>query len=223
MKDPHNVSEYTTVPAPQDGEEVARTEQADSGMTAQAEQSVKQKQKKKKALSGAYYYVDADEKRLSEMAFARTMLTVIAFMLQIVVLLLPQGGLEYVTNNLSSYAYAYMWIVFVMIAVSVWLFVMNAIRYKLVKRIPKEYAPKKGFKRRAYFGAELYIAVNALLFVIELSFVCIHYDGWGLGAMFLCLLATAAAVAARMITWFTLRDSELIPAPTQELSAEQNQ
>lgn len=228
MKDPHNVSEYTTVAPPNDGEGDVAREVADGGdlpvpPVEQADElSVERRKKsKKQKFSGAYYYVDVEENKLKELAFMRTLLTVIAFMLQIIVLLLPQGGLEYITENIPSYAYAYMWIIFAMIAVSVWLFVMNAVKYKFAKRIPKEYAPKRGFARRAYFGAELYIAVNALTFVIELSFVCIHFDGWGLGAMFICLVATAVAVAARQVTHITLKNAELIAPPDGEQAAEQ--
>lgn len=184
--------------------------ETEPNVATQNAENTPEKRKAKKKPTGAYFYVHTDADKLKEAAFARTMLTIIAFMLQVVVLAMPQGGLEYITNNIPSYAYAYMWIVFVMIGVSVWLFVMNAVRYKIVKRIPVERAPKKGFKRRAYFGAELYIAVNALLFVIELSFVCIHYDGFGLASMFLCLLAVGAAVGARMVTWLALRNSERV-------------
>lgn len=216
MKNPHDTSEYTTVTMPDESnvENSASVPDSQNSDSANVGNGCKtENRKKKKKFSGAYYYADTEDGKLKETAFARTALTVIAFMLQIIVLLLPQGGLEYITDNIPSYAYAYMWIVFIMIAVSVWLFVMNAKRYKIVKRIPVEYAPKKGFKRRAYLGAELYIAINALMFVMELSFVCIHYDGWGLVAMFICLAATAAAIGARTVTWLALRNSELIQPP----------
>lgn len=171
------------------------------------------KKQKKKKLSDAYYYTETDEAQLAKASFNRTLAAVIALLLQIVVLMLPQGGLEYVTRALPSYAYAYMWAVFVMLIASVYVIVMNMTRCKLKKRIPKEYAPRRGFKRRTFFSSELYIAVNALIFVIELSFVCIRYDGIGLTAMFISLLATAAAVGARQIGWLALRNAELIPAP----------
>ncbi len=129
------------------------------------------KKQKKKKLSGAYYYTETDEAQLAKASFNRTLAAVIALLLQIVVLMLPQGGLEYVTRELPSYAYAYMWAVFVMLIASVYVIVMNMTRCKLKKRIPKEYAPRRGFKRRTFFSSELYIAVNALIFVIELSFV----------------------------------------------------
>ncbi len=182
------------------------------------------KKQKKKKLSGAYYYTETDEAQLAKASFNRTLAAVIALLLQIVVLMLPQGGLEYVTRELPSYAYAYMWAVFVMLIASVYVIVMNMTRCKLKKRIPKEYAPRRGFKRRTFFSSELYIAVNALIFVIEFSFVCIRYDGIGLTAMFISLLATAAAVGARQIGWLALRNAELIPAPepADEQSQSQN-
>ena len=168
-----------------------------------------------KKLSGAYYYVDTDEAELAKTSFTRTLLTVIALLLQLVVLMLPQDGLKFVTENIPSYAYVYMWAVFVMFAASVYVIVMNMTRCKIQKRVPKERAPKNGFKRRTFLCSELYIAINALLFVIELSFVCIHYDAVGLVAMFICALATAAAVAARQFGWLALRNAELIPAPDE--------
>ena len=65
------------------------------------------KKQKKKKLSGAYYYTETDEAQLAKASFNRTLAAVIALLLQIVVLMLPQGGLEYVTRELPSYAYAY--------------------------------------------------------------------------------------------------------------------
>ncbi|MDE6401927.1 MAG: hypothetical protein K2L54_04865, partial [Clostridiales bacterium] len=178
-------------------------------------QPSKPKKKKKQRYSGDYYYIDTDEKKLAEQAFIRTALTVIAFMLQVVVLLMPQGGLEYVTNKIPSYAYAYMWIVFVMLGASIWIVIMNMTRYKFRKRIPKENAPRNGFKYRAFFGAELYIIVNAVMLILELSFVCIHYDGVGLGAFFVCAAALGCAIAARQVTHIALKNAELISAPTE--------
>lgn len=169
-----------------------------------------------KKLSGAYYYVATDESELAKSSFTRTMLTVIAFLLQVVILLLPQGGLEYITRNIASYAYVYMWIVFVMLAVSVYVVIMYYTRSKLAKRIPVERAPKRGFKKQTFFCTELYMAVNALMLAVEISFSCIRYDGYGLVAVFLAALALAAAVGARQVAFLTLRDAELIPAPTPE-------
>lgn len=195
MNNPHDTDEYKKV----DAEIPAPAPAPESG-------------KKKSKLSGAYYYVETSEDKLRELSFIRTLLTVIAFMLQLVVLIFPQRGLEYITKNIPSYAYAYVWIVFIMIFVSVWLFVMIALRYKIVKRIPVEYAPKKGFAHRAYFGAELYMAVCAVMAVLELSFVCIKFDGWGLGAFFVCLLAVGASVAARIVTHRALMSAVRVEA-----------
>lgn len=203
MKDPHDISEYEQTDEPK-----APTAANDDAPTAEQ----KPEKRKKSKFSGAYYYVDVDEKKLSEAAFTRTVLTIIALMLQIVVLCLPQGSLEYITNNISSYAYAYVMTVLVFIGISIWLIIMNMTRYKFRKRIPVEYAPKNGFTRRAFFGNELYIAANALITALEISFVCISYDYVTLISVFLTALAVAASVGARQITHLALRYSELIPA-----------
>ena len=189
------------------------TEESAGSEPAEQTAAKKPKREKKPKFSGAYWYVETDEDELKKQAFIRMLLSVIAFLLQVVVLLLPQGGLEYVTNTIPSYAYVYMWAVFVTLGVAIYVNIMNFTRYKLLKRIPVERAPKKGFKRRSFFGAEVFVVVNALLFIIELSFMCIHFDGVGLTAMFLTLLATAAAVWARQVTVLALRNAELIPAP----------
>ena len=197
MKNPHSKSDYVKV---------------------DAEEPQKAPDKKGKALSGAYYYVDKSAERLATTSFARTSLTIIAFMLQIVVLLFPeQAGAMYVSKHIASYGLIYVLFTFFgMFAVSIWLMVMNQIRYKITKRIPVERAPKNGFKRRAYFGLELHMAVMAVMTAFQLSFVCIRYDGWGLGAFFVSLISLGAAVAAREITHLTLKDAELIPAPEEE-------
>lgn len=222
MKNPHDISEYEklngeTPPAENDAT-VSTSENSTDACESSAEQDPNLKRpapdkKKKQRYSGAYYYIDTDEKKLAEQAFIRTILTVIAFMLQVVVLLMPQGGLEYVTKNIPSYAYAYMWLVFVMLGISVWIIIMNMTRYKFRKRIPKETAPRNGFKHRAFFGAELYIVANAVMLILELSFVCIHYDGVGLGAMFVCAAALGCAIAARQVTHLAYKNAALVPAP----------
>ncbi|MCH5161413.1 MAG: hypothetical protein J1G04_05220 [Clostridiales bacterium] len=189
-----------------DGADTAATENTAAPTT---------KKKRKRELSGAYWYTETDDE-LKKQSFIRTLITVIAFMLQLVVLVLPQGSLGYVTEHIPSYAYVYMWFVFVMFGVSIYVIVMNMTRYKLLKRIPVERAPKHGFKRRSFFGAELLIATYAVIFVLELSFVCISFDGFGLTGMFVSLLSVAAAVWARQVTVLTLRDATLIPAPTAE-------
>ena len=200
MKNPHDKSEYV---------KVDKTDGTASDV--QSPQEAPEKQKKQK-YSGAYYYVEKDEKTLATASFARTSLTIVAFLLQMVTLLLPeQAGAIYVSKHVASYALIYVFVtIFGMLCVSIWLMVMNQIRYKIQKRIIAEHAPKNGFKKRAYFGQELYMAILAAMTVFYLSFVCIRFDGWGLGAFFISLFSLAAAVVARQITHITLRDAELI-------------
>lgn len=201
-----------------DGGNAPTDVKSDNAQAVETPPAVKPPAKSKKKFSGDYYYVDADRETLSKSSFIRTLLTVIALMLQIVVLLLPQGGLEYITKNFPSYAYVYMWAVFVMLAVSVYVLIMNFTRYKLVKRIPKERAPSRGFKNRTFFGTELFMAINALILAIEISFVCISYDGVGLAAVFICAAALAASVLARQTALYALRSAELIRASESEQS-----
>lgn len=201
MKNPHDISDYVR---PDDD-----AINADKTADAKAPQDLAPKSK----LSGAYYYVDADERKLAEASFNRTTLTVIALLLQIITLMFPQRGLKFVAEHYPSYAYFYaMFTIVGLFGVSIWLFVMIALRYKIAKRIPVERAPRGGFLHRAYFGSELYIAINAAMFVFELSFVCISCDGWGLGAMFVSLAAAAAAVWARQINNTALRSAVLVPS-----------
>lgn len=209
MKNPHEKSEY--VKMDENGENGAAVSDVQSPQETRTEKQKKQK------YSGAYYYVDKDEKTLATVTFIRTTLTIVAFLLQMVTLLLPeQAGAMYVSKHVASYALLYVAVtIFGMLFVSIWLMIMNQIRYKIQKRITAEHAPKKGFKNRAYFGQELYMAVLAAMTVFYLSFVCIRFDGWGLGAFFLSLLSLAAAVVARQITHLTLKDAELIPAPAE--------
>ncbi|MCM1367886.1 MAG: hypothetical protein NC184_03635 [Roseburia sp.] len=176
---------------------------------------------KNTAQSGAYYYIQTDDDELAKRAFACPMLIVISFLLQLVTLIMPQGCLEYVTNNISSYAYVYVWAVFIMIITAITVIILGFTRYKIAKRIPVERAPKNGFKRRTFLGVEIYTAFTALMLVFELSFVCIHYDGWGLAAMFVCALSLAAAIVARQVYWLTLRNAELISPDTDEKESEE--
>ena len=129
------------------------------------------------------------------------------------VLLFPQKGLEYITNNIPSYAFTYMFFIFVFLGTSIYVMIMNFTRYKLDKRIPKERAPKSGFKRFVFFGTELYVVLNAVIFIMEISFVCLSYDGWGLAGVFVSALATGCAVGARIYTHITLKTATLVPAP----------
>ncbi|MCH5156008.1 MAG: hypothetical protein J1F69_05310 [Clostridiales bacterium] len=198
MKNPHNQSEYVKM------DEAPAAPQPQDGQTT--------KKQKKPKYSGAYYYVDKDEAKLATMSLAKTSLTIIAFMLQVVTLLLPeQAGAIYVSKHIASYGLIYvLFTIFGMFCVSVWLMVMNQIRYKIAKRIVAEHAPKNGFTRRSYFGQELYMAVLSVMAAFQLSFVCIRFDGWGLGAFFICLASLGCAVASRQITHITLRDAQLI-------------
>lgn len=206
MKTPHDQSEYQKI----DDAPTNETERAaETANVTDTEQDAPAKQKKK--LSGAYFYVETDEKKLSELAFIRSLLAIIALLLQMVVLCLPQGSLEYVTNTYPSVSFCYMVAVLVTIGVAIWFIIMNMTRYKLLKRVPVEYAPKNGFKKRAFFGNELYIATNALILVFEIMFLCFKYDGVGLAGMFVCALALASAVAARQVTHYALKNSTLIP------------
>ncbi len=172
----------------------------------------KPKRPKKPRFSGAYWYVDKPEDELGKKAFIRTVATIVAVLLQFVVLLLPQGGLEYVTNNLPSYAYVYMWIVFIMLAIAVFTIISIFTRYKFMKRIPVERAPKKGFKRRAFLGTELLCIACLVILGVEISFVCLSYDAVGLVAVFICAASLAAAVYARIVTVAALREAVLVPA-----------
>ena len=201
MKNPHEQSEYVKV-----DEQSPELPQE------------KPEKKDKKKYSGAYYYVDKDEKTLATMSFVRTLLTTGAFLLQLVTLLMPgQAGAMYVSKHVASYALIFVFVAFFgMFCVSIWLMIMNQLRYKIQKRIIAEHAPKNGFKKRAYFGQELYMAILAAMTVFYLSFVCIRFDGWGLGAFFISLFSLAAAVAARQITHLTLKDAELIHASAEQ-------
>lgn len=207
MKSPHDRSEYQKI-------DDAPTSEANNAAEQTDVQDVETPApvKRNKKLSGAYFYVETDEKKLSELAFIRSLLSIIALLLQMVVLCLPQGSLEYVTNAYPSVSFCYMLAVLVAIGVAIWFMIMNMTRYKFLKRIPVEYAPGNGFGRRAFFGNELYIATNALILVFEIMFLCFKYDGVGLAGMFICALALGAAVAARQVTHYALKNSTLIPA-----------
>ena len=186
---------------------------AEKGAAENAENSGKTaKPEKKPRFSGAYWFCDKSAEELQKQSFIRTMLTGIATLLQLVVLLLPQSGIKYITEKLPSYAFVYMCTVFVMLFAAIFVIIMNFYRYKLRKRIPKEYAPRRGFKRRSFFGAEALVAVTAIMLIMEISFVCLSYDGFGLLGVFLCALSTAAAVWARMVTVFVLKDAVYVPA-----------
>lgn len=218
MKNPHERSEYVKVDEPENTSADSASENAEQTPAAVVNAETPKKEKKKKAkLSGAYYYVDKDEQHLATMSFARSSLTLIAILLQMVVLLFPQAGTKYVNDHVASLGLFYvLFVIFGMGCVSIWLIIMNIFRYKIQKRIVAEYAPKNGFKNRAYFGQELFMASMAIMAAFQLSFVCFKFDGWGLVGLFLCLASLGAAVAARQITHLTLKDAELISAPTEQ-------
>ncbi|MDE7406049.1 MAG: hypothetical protein K2M89_04180 [Clostridiales bacterium] len=210
MKNPHNKSEYVKVDDKVSAEQPLSAESEAAEHDGQKVEKIDEKKKTPK-YSGAYYYVDKPEPKLVTMSFAQKSLTIAAFMLQMVALIFPeQAGAIYVSKHIGSYGLFYVVFVFVMFVASIWLMVMNQIRYKITKRIAAEHAPRKGFKNRAYFGQELYMAVLAVMAAFQLSFVCIRFDGWGLGAFFVCLASLGAAVAARQITHVTLKDAQLI-------------
>ncbi|MDE7107965.1 MAG: hypothetical protein K2O39_06535, partial [Clostridiales bacterium] len=177
MKNPHNKSEYVNV---DDCLNAERPQQEENGAAdEQGEQKPTDKKQVKPKYSGAYYYVDKEEAKLAAMSLTRTSLTILAFLLQMVALLFPaQAGAMYVSKHIGSYGLFYvLFAVFGMFGVSIWLMVMNQIRYKIAKRIVAEHAPKNGFKKRAYFGQELYMAVLSVMAAFQLSFVCIRFDG----------------------------------------------
>lgn len=166
--------------------------------------------KQKKTLSGSYWYVQKPDEQITKATYARNYLTIIALLLQVVVLMFPQEGLKRATTEYPSLAFAYMWIVFIMFGVSIYVIIMNRVRYKIQKRIPIEYAPKYGFKKLVHMGTEVFTVINFVLFVLEIVFCCLKFDGFGLAGVFVTLLATAAAVLARLAVWFVLHDAELI-------------
>lgn len=169
--------------------------------------------KRKNKFSGAYYYIDADGAEIAKYSLARNILSAGAFLLQAVVLIFfKPKGLAFVTEKYPSVAYTYMWTVFLMLFVSLYVCIMNFTRYKLNKRIPVERAPKKGFGKRVFLGAELFIPANLAVFAFELAFTCISFDGWGLGATLVCAVAVAAAVCARQVSHAILKRAVLIPA-----------
>lgn len=193
MENRHDPDNYTAVDDPADNK---------------AEEPAADEKNKKQ--SDAYYYVDVDEDKLKEYSSIRTILTVLAVLLQIVPLILPQGGLEFVATRYPSYAYAYTWLVLVMLGISVWLIIMTLLRYKIAKRIPAKFAPKSGFGKRVYFGTELFMPTNAVIFILELSFVCFKFDGYGFVGMILSALALCSSIAARQVTHAALKSAVLV-------------
>lgn len=198
---------------PEKTEDVQNTE-------APAVEKSKKPKKKRGELSGAYWYSSREDAELIKNSQIRSLIHVIAFMLQIVPLALSQEWMPYVTYHIPALAYTYVWAVILTLIISLYVIIMDCVRNKIKKRIPVEKAPKNGFTKRAFFTAELDIAVNALIFVFELIFLCILFGGFGLFGLFLTAAATGLSVWARQIEHLTLRDAELIPAPDEDIKQE---
>ena len=61
-----------------------------------------------------------------------------------------------------------------MLGTAIYVIIMNKLRYAIAKRIPVERAPRNGFKYFVYFGTELFVLINAVLFGMEISFYSEH-------------------------------------------------
>ena len=204
IEESENGAEALSEDEPVQTEEVTEVSEA-----TEAEKPSKQKKSK---LSGEYWYIALEDEDLTRLSFTRSLLTIIAFMLQLVVLLLPQEGIAYITTNIPSYAYAYMWVVFIMIAVAIYAIVMCFTRNKLTKRIPVEHAPKNGFKFFTFISAEIFAVVLIVLFAMELSFVIMAFDAVGLVGAILCLASVGVQIWSRMIAHGVLKTAERVPA-----------
>ncbi|MCH5350624.1 MAG: hypothetical protein J1F39_01470 [Clostridiales bacterium] len=173
----------------------------------------KQTKQKKSKYSGAYWYLQQPDEDLTRQSFIRALLTVIAFMLQLVaLLLLPATVTDYLLNNAPSYAYTYVFTVFIMLVTAIYTIVINFTRNKLIKRIPVERAPKKGFKYFAYIPEELLVFVLLIIFGMNVSFVAIVFDALGLVGMFVTLVSLGMQIWSRTIAVKILRTAERIPA-----------
>lgn len=181
-----------------------------------------QSSRPKKQQSGDYYYASQSEQFLSKAAFICTALVCISMIFQLVVLCFPQAGSKYVTEHIQSYAYVYIWVVFITLAVNVYAAAMSLTRRKIVKRTPINRAPKRGFKHRTFFCYELLCFMSLVLFAIELSFVCLCYDGWTLAAVFITALALAAAVCARQFSHNVLKTTTLVRTESVEKNENAN-
>lgn len=179
--------------------------------------------KKRKTGAEGYYFIDVDPKEIAKYSLMRDLLSAGAFVLQIVMLFaFPTAARAFMTENYPSVAYLYIWLAIVMLAVSLYVCVMNFTLYKLNKRIPKKRAPKKGFEKRVFLGTELFIAANAVMTALEIAFVCVKYDVWGVAAVLVSAVATAMSVLARQASHVILRQASYIPAP-DELARENAQ
>lgn len=192
--------------------ETEKNTEPEKEKTESASQNKKPAKQKKQKYSGAYWYLQQADEDLTRLSFTRALLSIVAFMLQLVALALPQEGVKFVTYNYPSYSYGYMWVVFIMMAVAVYTIVVNFTRNKLIKRIPVERAPKNGFKFFAYIPEEIFVLVLFVLFGMEMSFVCLAFDGVGLVGMFLALISLGIQIWSRTIAVKVLRTAERIPA-----------
>ena len=187
-----------------------RLEEKEEQVAPPVEPSGKKPSKKKSKFSGAYWYISLGDEDLSRLSFIRGLLAIIALMLQLAVLLFQDY--EFVTLNYPSYAFTYVFTVFTMMAVAIYTIVMNFTRNKLVKRIPVERAPKNGYKFFTFIPDELFVVVLFIIFCMEISFVSMHFDAWGLVGMFVCLASLGAQVWSRMIAHKVLKTAERIEA-----------
>lgn len=171
------------------------------------------KKQKKQKYSGAYWYLQQADEDLTRLSFTRALLSIIAFMLQLVaVFMLTETESGFLLKNYPSYAYSYTFLFFITPVVAIYTIVINFTRNKLIKRIPVERAPKNGFKFFAYIPEELFVALLLVMFVMKLSFVCMAFDGLGLVGMFLALASLGTQIWSRTIAVKVLRTAERIPA-----------
>ena len=177
---------------------------------------MKKQSKKRKNVVDAYYFIDVDPKEIAKYSLMRDLLSAGALILQAVMLFaFPTAARAFMTENYPSIAYLYIWLAIVMLAVSLYVCIMNFTLYKLNKRIPKKRAPKKGFEKRVFWGTELFIAANAVLTALEISFVCVKYDVWGVAATLVSAIATTLSVLARQASHVILRQASYIPSPDE--------
>ena len=173
---------------------------------------MKKQSKKRKTGVDAYYFIDVDPKEIAKYSLMRDLLSAGALIL---LFAFPTAARAFITENYPSIAYLYIWLAIVMLAVSLYVCIMNFTLYKLNKRIPKKRAPKKGFEKRVFLGTELFIAANAVLTALEISFVCVKYDVWGVAATLVSAIATTLSVLARQASHVILRQASYIPSPDE--------
>ena len=62
---------------------------------------------------------------------------------------------------------------------------------------------------------KLFIAANAVLTALKISFVCVKYDVWGVAATLVSAIATTLSVLARQASHVILRQASYIPSPDE--------